>query len=105
MTLRIDPKKSFKFNLNDTYTKLIGKAEIIRDIIKSIPENEIIDNKKELLAFAENLEIILEKLETQDTIEARGLSKIIDEIIEIIVEPIEDEWLPNILKTKAITIL
>ena len=69
------PKKSFKFNLTDTYTKLIGKAKIIRNIIKSIPEN---------------LEIILEELETQDTKEAKELSKIIDEIIEIIIEPIEN---------------
>ena len=93
MTLKIDPKKSFRFSLNGAYSKLIGKAEIIRDIIKSLPENEIIENKKELLSFAKSLEDILDKLENQNTKEAKELAAVIDEIIELIIEPIEDEWL------------
>ena len=46
MTLKIDPQKSFKLSLDGAYLKLLGKAEIIRDIIKSLQENEIIENKK-----------------------------------------------------------
>jgi len=36
----------------------LGKAEIIRDIIKSLIENEIIENKKELLSFTKSLKDI-----------------------------------------------
>ena len=97
MTLKIDPQKSFKFSLDGAYSKLLGKAEIIRDIIKSLPENEIIENKKELLFFAKSLEDILDKLETQNTKEAKELAEIINDIIEFIVEPLEDEWLGNTL--------
>jgi len=97
MTLKIDPQKSFKFNLDGAYSKLLGKAEIIRDIIKSLPENEIIKNKKELLSFAKSLEDILDKLETQNTNEAKELADILDEIIEFIIEPLENEWLDNTL--------
>jgi len=56
-------KKMFQFNPNESYFKLFGKADVIRDIIKSLPENEIIENKKELLSFAKSLEDILDKLE------------------------------------------
>jgi len=97
MTLKIDPQKSFKFNLDGAYAKLLGKAEVIRDIIKSLPENEIIENKKELLLFAKSLEDILDKLDTQNTKESKELAKMLDEIIELIIEPIEDEWLGNTL--------
>ena len=95
MTLRIDPKKSFKFSLDEAYSILLGKAEVIRDIIKSLPENEIIENKGELLSFAKSLEDILDKLEIKNTQEAKELAEILDEIIELIIEPIEDEWLGN----------
>ena len=95
MTLKIDPQKSFKFSLDGAYSKLLGKAEIIRDIIKSLPKNEIIENKRELLSFAKSLEDILDNLETQNTQEAKELAEILDEIIELIIEPIEDEWLGN----------
>ncbi len=97
MTLKIDPQKSFKFNLDGAYSKLLGKAEIIRDIIKSLPKNEIIENKKELLSFAKSLEDILNKLDTQNTKEAKELAEILNEIIELIIEPIEDEWLGSAL--------
>ena len=97
MTLKIDPKKSFKFSLDGAYSKLLGKAEIIRDIIKSLPENEIIENKKEFISFAKSLEDILDKLETQNTKEAKELVEMLDEIIELIIEPIEEEWLGNTL--------
>ena len=80
MTLKIDPQKSFKFSLDGAYSKLLGKAEIIRDIIKSLPENEIIENKKELLSFAKSLEDILDKLETQNTKEAKELAENLQEI-------------------------
>ena len=53
--------------------------------------------KKELLSFAKSLEDILDKLETQNTKEAKELAEILDEIIELIIEPIEDEWLGNTL--------
>ena len=46
MILELNLKKLFQFNPNKSYFKLFGKAEIIRDIIKSLPENEIIENKK-----------------------------------------------------------
>jgi phosphoenolpyruvate-protein kinase (PTS system EI component) len=97
MTLKIDPQKSFKLSLDGTYSKLLGKAEIIRDIIKSLPENEIIENKKELLSFAKSLEKLLNKLENQNTKKVKELAKIIDEIIEFIITPLEDEWLGNTL--------
>ena len=94
-------KKMFQFNPNESYFKLFGKADDIRDIIKSLPENEIIENKKkELLSFAKSLEDILDKLESQNTKEAKELAAIIDKIIELIIEPIEDEWLLEVLKQK-----
>ena len=96
MTLKIDPQKSFKFNLDGAYTKLLGKAEVIRDIIKSLPQSEIVKNRKEFLAFAENLEHILNKIENKNTKEAKELAEIINEIIETIIEPLEDEWLGNV---------
>ena len=98
MTLKIDPK-NFKFNLNNSYLKLIGKAEIIRDIIKSLSKNDIVQNKKELLLFAQNLEKIIDNLENQNTKEAKELLNILDEIIETIIEPLEDEWIVSEIKT------
>ena len=56
--------------------------------------------KKELLSFAKSLEDILDKLESQNTKEAKELAAIIDEIIELIIEPIEDEWLLDVFKQK-----
>ena len=100
MILELNLKKLFQFNPNESYFKLFGKADVIRDIIKSLPENEIIENKKELLSFAKSLEDILDKLESQNTKEAKELAAIIDEIVELVIEPIEDEWLLEVLKQK-----
>jgi len=100
MILELNLKKLFQFNPNESYFKLFGKADVIRDIIKSLPENEIIENKKELLSFAKSLEDILDKLESQNTKEAKELAAIIDEIIELIIEPVEDEWLLDVFKQK-----
>ena len=63
-------------------------------------ENEIIENKKEILSFAKSLEDTLDKFESQNTKEAKELAQIIDEIIELIIEPVEDEWLLDVFKQK-----
>ncbi len=98
MTLRVDPKYSFKIDLSEDFAKLVGRAEVIKEIIGSLDKEEIIKNQDELLSFAKSLEELLDKLSIQKSKKAKELMELVDEIIELIIEPLEDEWLLNRLQ-------
>ena len=92
MTMQINPTKLFKLNLsNDNIEELIGKAKLIKDIIKSIPDEEVKTNKEEFIAFSEELNYLLEDI---DDILMKRYIKPLDELFEVvnsIIETISDK--------------
>ena len=60
MTMQINPAKLFKLNLSDeNIEELIGKAKLINQIITSLPDKEVKQNKAEFIALSEELNLLL----------------------------------------------
>ena len=60
MTMQINPTKLFKLNLSDeNIEELIGKAKLINQIITSLPDKEVKQNKAEFIALSEELNLLL----------------------------------------------
>ena len=92
MTMQINPIKVFKLDLsNENIEELIGKAKLIKEIISSLPDEEIKNNKDEFIAFAEELNLLLEDI---DEILMKKYIKPLDELfnaINAIIELISDK--------------
>jgi hypothetical protein len=92
MTMQINPAKIFKLDLsNENIEELIGKAKLINEIISSLPDEEVKNNKDEFIAFAEELNLLLEDI---DDILIKRYIKPLDELfnaINAIIELISDK--------------
>ena len=92
MTMQINPAKIFKLDLsNENIEELIGKAKLIKEIISSLPDEEVKNNKDEFIAFAEELNLLLEDI---DEILMKKYIKPLDELfnaINAIIELISDK--------------
>ena len=92
MTMQINPAKIFKLDLsNENIEELIGKAKLIKEIISSLPDEEVKNNKDEFIAFAEELNLLLEDI---DEILIKRYIKPLDELfnaINAIIELISDK--------------
>jgi hypothetical protein len=92
MTMQINPAKIFKLDLsNENIEELIGKAKLIKEIISSLPDEEVKNNKDEFIAFAEELNLLLEDI---DEILMKKYIKPLDElfnVINAIIELISDK--------------
>ena len=82
MTMQINPAKIFKLDLsNENIEELIGKAKLIKEIISSLPDEEVKNNKDEFIAFAEELNLLLEDI---DEILMKKYIKPLDELFNAI---------------------
>ena len=92
MTMQIYPAKIFKLDLsNENIEELIGKAKLIKEIISSLPDEEVKNNKDEFITFAEELNLLLEDI---DEILIKRYIKPLDELfnaINAIIELISDK--------------
>ena len=92
MTMQINPAKIFKLDLsNENIEELIGKAKLIKEIISSLPDEEVKNNKDEFITFAEELNLLLEDI---DEILMKKYIKPLDELfnaINAIIELISDK--------------
>ena len=92
MTMQINPAKIFKLDLsNENIEELIGKAKLIKEIISSLPDEEVKNSKDEFIAFAEELNLLLEDI---DEILMKKYIKPLDELfnaINAIIELISDK--------------
>jgi len=92
MTMQINPAKIFKLDLsNENIEELIGKAKLIKEIISSLPDEEVKNNKDEFIAFAEELNLLLEDI---DEILMKKYIKPLDELfnaINALIELISDK--------------
>ena len=92
MTMQIYPAKIFKLDLsNENIEELIGKAKLIKEIISSLPDEEVKNNKDEFITFAEELNLLLEDI---DEILMKKYIKPLDELfnaINAIIELISDK--------------
>ncbi len=87
MTMQINPAKLFKFNLkNENIEELIGKAKLINEIITSLPDTEVKQNRAEFIAFSEELNQLLEDI---DDILIKRYIKALDELFEAVNDVIE----------------
>jgi len=87
MTMQINPAKIFKLDLsNENIEELIGKAKLIKEIISSLPDEEVKNNKDEFIAFAEELNLLLEDI---DEILMKKYIKPLDELFNVINATIE----------------
>ena len=92
MTMQLNPLKVFKLNLsNENIEELIGKAKLIKAIIKELPSDEVKKNKQEFIAFSEELNELLEDI---DEILMKRYIKTLDSLFEeinTIIELISDK--------------
>ncbi len=92
MTMQINPAKIFKLNLSDeNIEELIGKAKLIKEIISSLPDTEVKQNKAEFIALSEELNLLLEDI---DDILIKRYIKPLDELFEAVnavIETISDK--------------
>ena len=99
MTMQLNPLKVFKFDLaNENIEELIGKAKLIKAIIKELPKDEVIKNKDEFIAFSNKLNELLEDI---DEILMKKYIKVLDDLFEIInsiIELISDKLGEHTLK-------
>jgi predicted house-cleaning noncanonical NTP pyrophosphatase (MazG superfamily) len=90
--MQINPFKVFKLNLStDNIEELIGKAKLIKELISTLPDNEIKANKDEFIAFSNDLNELLEDI---DEILMKKYIKELDllfEIVNSIIETISDK--------------
>ena len=87
MTMQLNPLKVFKFDLaNENIEELIGKAKLIKAIIKELPKDEVIKDKDEFIAFSNKLNELLEDI---DEILMKKYIKALDDLFEAVNSIIE----------------